>query len=623
MSIPIPRILLALPALTLIAFNLHASELAEGVDTSPEGATRVADAGRGETYWLDPMQVTATLTERRANDSLNSVSVVGRESIRRQQPRQFSELLRGRPGVDAVGNGAFGKATSLFIRGASNNQTLLLVDGIRMGSATTGGASWQFLPPRLIDRVEIVRGPRGSVYGADAIGGVVQVFTPEGEGEPEPWAELAGGSFSTGELGAGVSGSSGDTHYSLGASHFQTDGIALRPGGERKAYDNSSVLGRVRQDWDNGGSLGVTGLRSEGRTEFIGGETDYVQQALGASLNLPLADAWDSIFSVGESRDENDNLSDTLGKSRFDTRRRGLRWQNTLHAERQEYVIGVDHLDDRVEGTTDYEESSRYNIGVFAQGNLDLAPVSLEAGIRHDDNEAFGSATTGSLAGAYRLSGHHRARLTYGEGFRAPTFNELYFPGFGNPDLSPEQSSTIELAVRGRYARWFWEGVAYRTDIDDLIETVSSAGLFEPRNVASARIRGLEFSLGAELGQWTLYGAASYSDPENRETGNRLRRRARESLRLELDRALGDWSLGATVVAQGARYDDDEQSERLAGFALLNLRLGWRFGEAWSARLTVDNALDKDYVTARDSFNDFDYQQPGRSVFLSLRYGRD
>lgn len=566
--------------------------------------------------------VTATKTERQLDYSLTSISVVDSESIRRQQPREFSELLRGRPGVDVISNGPYGKATSVYMRGTSNDQNLMLLDGIRMGSATSGGPSWQFLPPQLIDRVEIVRGPRSSIYGADAIGGVIQVFTPEGEGEPPPWAQVGGGSDSTHEYGAGITGQSGNTAYSIGGYHYHTDGIALRRGGERKGFYNSSGLARLKHEFDNGVELGFTGLRSEGRTEFIDGDTDFIHQGAGASLRVPVTDQWTSRLNLSESRDESENRL-SFGNTRFDTKRRMASWLNTIEAGDHEFVVGADYRDDRVNSTTRYQEDSRTNTGAFAQALLDFSPLNLELGVRHDDNEAYGTTTTANAAVGYQFDDNHRLRLTWGEGFRAPTFNELYFPGFGNPDLDPEDSRTIELGFSAHHQNWFWETVAYETKVDNLIQTVFAGGVFLPENVAEARIRGLEFGTGAELGDWTLYGALTYTDPENRETGNRLRRRAKESARLEVDRRFGDWALGATLTAQGKRYNDADGQERLSGFGLLNLRASWRFADNWSTRLTVENALDKDYVTARDSFGGFDYLQPGRSVFLTVRYGRD
>lgn len=609
------------PALAFLSLSVQADDNADQ-DKDDSAPTELAAADMAGSVPLNPVVVTATRTERKLDDSLSSVTVVDRATIERQQPRQFAELLRGRPGVDVVSNGPYGKATSVFLRGTSNNQSMLVVDGIRMGSATTGGPSWQFLPPQLIERVEIVRGPRGSVYGPDAIGGVVQVFTPQGQGEASPWVEVGGGSFSTREYGGGVSGEAGNTSYNIGAHHFQTDGIALREGGERRGYDNTSVVGRLSHEFGDAGELGVTSLHSEGTTQFIGGETDFVHEAIGATYDLGITRSWDSRFVVGRSLDEGLNRTEDGSESRFDTERQLLNWQNSIYAGDHEFVVGVDYLDDKVTSSTEYEEDSRNNTGTYVQALLDFAPASVELGLRNDDNESFGTVSTGSFAAGYQFSEAHRARLSWGEAFRAPSFNELYFPNFGNPDLDPEESTTTELGFSGLYDTWFWDASVYETEVENLIEFVFAGGQFAPQNVNEARIRGLELGTGLDLDAWTIYGSVSYTDPKDLETGKRLRRRTKQSARLEVDRELGDWSLGATVIAQSHRFNDAEGQERLPGFGLLNLRAGWDFADRWNARLTVDNALDRDYVTARDSFNGFDYQQPGRSVHLTLRYER-
>lgn len=576
-----------------------------------------------EPIWLNPVVTTANRVERTWDRTLSSMSLVGRDEFDRQQPRQIAELLRGRPGIDVISNGPFGKTTSLYIRGTNSDHALMLVDGIRMGSVSTGGASWQFLPPSLIERMEIVRGPRGSIYGADALGGVINVFTRESDGEFQSWAESGAGSFGTTRAGGGFEGGNENTRFSIGGSRFETDGIALRPGGEDKGYDNSSFVGRFSHDFDSGVSLGFTSLHSQGTTEYQGGVTDYAQQALGTRLTFSPASFWDSTVTFSRSLDEAETLPDGGTVSRYDTTRDMLRWQNSLYAGDHEFVVGGDHRDDQLDSSESYPEDSRSNTGVFAQALLDFSPVSLEAGVRQDDNEAYGETTTGSFGAGYQLNDSHRLRVTWGEGFKAPSFNSLYFPGYGNPDLEPEESRTVELGVSGRYSQWFWDAVAYETKADNLIEAVFAGGVFQPENVNEARIQGAEFGTGAEVGPWQFYGALSYTDPENRQTGNRLRRRAKESARVEVDRELGDWSLGASLIAQGHRYDDEDEQVRLGGFGLLNLRAGWAFARNWEARLTVDNALDKDYVTARNSFDDFDYQQPGRSVFLRVKYDLD
>lgn len=588
---------------------------------------------------LDPIVVTPTLSARTVDESLSSVTVLDREDLDKQQPRELSEVLRGQPGVDIITNGAYGKSTSVFMRGTGSESTVLLLDGIRMGSATSGAPSWQFLPPQLLGRMEIVRGPRASLYGSDAVGGVVQVFSPEGEGEPQPWVQFGGGSFSSREQGAGISGSQGGTAYSFGHNYFQTDGIALREDEDRKGFRNASSLGRLSHTFDQGTKIGLTAFRSGGNTEFDGGNTDYVNQAVGASVETPVTDSWLTELSASESRDENDNFR-TFGDSRFDTLRRSARWQNSFFFGRHEFITGADFRRDEVESTTDYDEDRRDNTGVFGQLFLDAGPADFQFSLRWDDNEAYGEELTGAVAAGYALDNVHRVRLSYGTAFRAPTFNDLYYPyeeyedengdfsgSFqGNPDLGPESSGTAEIGVSAQYDVLFWDLAVYQTDVRDLIQTqADEVGNRQPQNVDQARIKGTELGVGAELGAWTLYGAATLMDPRDRETDNRLTRRTTKTLRLEIDRQIGQWSLGATGILEGERYNDSANENLIPGFGIVNFRTAWDFAPNWSASLTIDNIFDKDYVVARGGWDasnpTFDYQQAGRNAFLSVRYG--
>ncbi len=556
-----------------------------------------------------PLVVTPTLSAQTVDDSLSSVTIIDRETLDRQQPRELSELLRGQPGVDLITNGAYGKNTTLFMRGTGSESTVLLINGVRLRSATSGGAPWQFIPPQLLDRVEIVRGPRSSIYGADAVGGVVQGFTPEGEGDPSGWIQLGAGSNSSQEIGGGVSGRVDNTSYSLAANWFETDGIPVRDGEDRKGFDSVAGIGSVRQHLANGGSIGVTGFRAEGNTEFDTGDTDYMVQTLGVSADYPLTDNWIAELSVSEGRDEALNDDD----SEFNTRSRTVRGLNRFLINRHELVLGAEYLHDKVRGSTDYDEDSRYNTALFGQLFLNAGPADFQFSLRWDDNEAFGEQITGAVAAGYNIDGIHRVRISHGTAFRAPSFNDLYFPNFGNPDLDPERSRTTEVGVSGRRHAWFWDVAVFQTDVRDLIVLAE--------NVDRARIRGVELGAGAHMGQWTVYGAATAMDPKNRETDNRLRRRSTESARLDVDRDINArWSAGGSVILQGDRYDDAANDIRLAGYGLLNLRTSWRFAENWSARLTLDNVFDKEYAVAR-FFDGELYNQAGRTAFLSVRYG--
>lgn len=574
------------------------------------------DAQADSQSTLNPVVVTAALAPRTANDSLSSVTVLDEATLRRQDPVSITDLFRGQPGVDVSSNGSFGKNSSVYIRGTGSGQNVLLIDGIRLRSATSGGAAWSYLDPRMFERAEIVRGPRGSLYGADAIGGVVQLFTPQASEEgPQPRFSIGGGSFNTQRVSAGISGREGGTRYSFAGSHLTTDGQPVRRDGKDKGYDNTSALARVSHTFENGAEVGALALRARGNNEYDGGENDFVQQVAGIYGELPITSDWRSRLTLSESRDESDDFA-SFGDSVFNTKISTARWENIITGGAHELIAGAEYSEDKVDSTIEYDETSRSNKAVFTQALLDFSPLTLQASLRFDDNEAYGDEVTGSLAAGYALDSNHTLRASYGTAFNAPTYNQLYYPGFGNPDLESETSETAEVGVRGQYAQWFWDAALYQTDIDNLI-----AGQGVQSNVPSSRIRGVELASGVEINDWTLAAALTYTDPENRLTGNRLQNRATQSVRLDIDRELGEWSLGGSWIAQNHRYRDAQNQDRLSGYGLVNLRAGWQFAPLWSARLTLENVLDQDYVTTR-SFDGADYLNAGRAGFLSVHFGQ-
>ncbi|WP_447895710.1 TonB-dependent receptor domain-containing protein [Vreelandella sp. GE22] len=594
-----------LTALTLVALPLAAS-----AQSAPSSNTPNDDQA------LDPVVVTATLAPRTANQSLSSVTVLDEATFRRQDPVSVTDLLRGQPGVDVSSNGSFGKNSSVFIRGTGSAQNVLLIDGIRLRSATSGGAAWSNLDPRMFERAEVVRGPRGSLYGADAIGGVVQLFTHQGDEQgPQPRLSFGGGSFGTARASAGISGQEGGTRYSFAASHFNTEGQPVRRGGDDKGYDNTSALARVSHTFDNGAETGVLALRARGNNEYDEGEDDFVQQVAAVYGEVPVMDAWRSRVTLSEARDESDNI-DEFGDSTFDTKIRTARWENTFTAGAHEFIAGAEYSEDKIDSTVDYDETSRDNKAAFSQALFDFAPFTLQASARFDSNESYGDEVTGSVGLGFDVDAHHTLRANYGTAFNAPTYNQLYYPDFGNPDLESETSETVELGARGQYASLFWDAALYQTDIDNLI-----AGQGEQFNVPTSRVRGVELSSGVEIDAWTLAAALTYTDPENRATGHRLQNRATQSLRLDVDREIGEYSVGGSWVAQNHRYRDGANDDRLAGYGLVNLRAGWAFAPLWSARVTLENVLDQDYVTTR-SFDGADYINAGRAAFLSVNFGQ-
>ncbi|MDO6824337.1 TonB-dependent receptor [Marinobacter sp. 1_MG-2023] len=582
----------------------------------------IAVAQETQSSQLDPIVVTATLGPRTVGESLASVTVVDEEEIRSKAPAEFSDLLRGQPGISVTGNGSFGKTTSVYTRGVQNAGTVLLVDGVKLHSATGGGAPWQYFPTELIERVEIVRGPRSSLYGADAMGGVVQAFTLDPEQGKRGWVEAGAGNFDTQKVSAGASASVGNTRFSLSGLHKESDGTAIVENGEDKGFRNTAGLGRVVHALDNGGEASIMLLQSEGNTEYEGGNIDYMIRTIGLGLMTPLSESWQMGIQFAESRDESESFS-TYGESTYNTRLREARWDNTFSFDVHELVVGAELQQDEVSSSQNYSETSRTNTALFSQLRLNFGPVDAQLSLRGDDNEAYGTNETGGVALGYKMDRSHRLRASYGTAFRAPTFNDLYWPlSFnyqGNPDLEPEESESYELGASGNYQRWFWDLALYQMDVDNLIGSGQIGGVDTRVNVDEARIRGAEFGGGYEYNGWRAAVALTYMDPEDRDTGNQLARRTKQSARIDLDKAVNNFAFGGSVVAEGHRYDDAANTDRLAGFGTIDLRAGWDFAPNWNTRLTLANVLDKEYSTAR-YFDGRKYIAAGRTAMLSVRY---
>ncbi|EKF75510.1 TonB-dependent receptor protein [Alcanivorax hongdengensis A-11-3] len=574
---------------------------------------------------LDPVVVTPTLTSLTTQASLSSVTVIDRQQLREQQPAELTDILQGQPGVDVSGNGAFGKTTGLYLRGTASNSTQLLLDGVRLRSATAGSPSWQYLPPQLIDRVEVVRGPRGSLYGADAVGGVIQVFTPE---QPGSWLDFGGGSFGSVNTGAGTAGEQGGTFYSVGINRFSTQGTQVRAHSEDRGYDNTAGIARLGHRFDDRGSVSVMGFHSQGNTEYEGSnpedkrDTDYALEVAALNGDLWLNDNWQSKLVISQAKDESQDFADGDKNGTFDTRTRTANWQNIVLAGDQQFIVGGEYQRDEITSDNDYDVTDRDNRAAFMQALLTAGPADLQASLRYDDNDAYGEKTTGAAALGYQFLDHYRARLSYGTAFKAPTFNDLYYPDsppyyYSNPNLKPESSASTEAGLRGQYQYWYWDLALYQTRIDDMITYDASAAT--SLNVDKARIKGGELAMGLEWQDWRLRAAFSALDPRDDATDNVLIRRAQRTGRLDVDRHLGRLTLGGTASFQGHRYNDAANQQRLPGYGLVDLRARWQLTRQWYTQLTVKNVLDKRYSTSKN-FAGWNYLNAGRSVFMSVRY---
>ena len=578
---------------------------------------------------LSPVVVTATRTAQTVDESLASVTVITREDIDNSQALTIPDILRGVPGLD-ITMGGLGKTASVFMRGTESDHVLVLVDGVKIGSATTGSVAFEHLPLSQIERIEIVRGPRSSLYGSEAIGGVIQIFTRQGKGK-KPSITFSGGAGedNTYQLTGGVSGTTKGTSYSLFANHLQNDGFndcrgtdsagcfTFEP--DEDGYENTSFSARVGQRFGDKANMEIYALRTQGHTEYdsaFDNEADFVQQVFGLKADYVANEHWLMNINVGQSLDETDNFGNSAPNSFFNTTRTsGAFVNNFLFSDKDTLTVGIDYQLDEVDSSTVYTGESLDNKGLFAEYQTQSGDTMLIAGIRKDDNEQFGDHTTGNVGLGYSLSPRTRFLVSYGTAYKAPSFNELYYPNFGNPNLAPEKSNSVEMGFKGKQPYYRWSMTAYHTKIDQLIATNFDAATGNYyANINAAKITGVDLSLNWRKKGWEFNTNFSWLKPEDETTGNLLPRRAETTAKVELAERRGPARLGISVLAQGHRYDDAANTQRLSSYGIFNANYEHNFSKNWAVRARLENILDKEYETARF------YNTQGRFWFVSVHY---
>lgn len=597
-----------------------------------------------EPYVAEPLVITSGRMPEPQAQATAATTVFERDDIERLQVSSVAELLQRVPGLSVVRSGGTGSQTGVFLRGTSTAQTLVLVDGQRIAAASSGTSSLEFLAPEQIERIEVVRGARSALYGSDAIGGVIQIFTRKGDDQGlAPYVRLAAGSDSTYQRSLGLSGGDQRTRFHLGAALDETAGIdATRDGfganGDDDAYRNRSLSLSLSHRFDDSLQIGFNLLDQRGQVEYddvFSGSlptTDYLLSSASGFIDAQLSDSWSSRLELGHSEDKRDSGNDQPGGSvsQFNTYRDAANWLNTLTlTENHQLLLGLDWYEDRAQGTTDFVEDSRWNRAAFIQHRYSGENFSTEIGLRHDDNQQFGDENTWNAALTLPLGNANDLILSYSEGFRAPTFNDLYYPDFcfgsmcfpsANPELTPERSRSYELQWRSRYSdTGSLQASVYRTEIEDAIVLDEN---FIPQNVQTARINGFEAAVQQELFGWQGNLALALIDPRDRDSGHTLQRRAKRTLTLDIDRRFGDVSIGAGWRALSGRYDDAENQIRMSGYGLLSLRAAWQATQELGLSLKLDNLLDRDYAEATYSTPNgrFGYNSAGRTALLAVTW---
>ncbi|AYM96041.1 TonB-dependent receptor [Acidovorax sp. 1608163] len=570
---------------------------------------------------LSETVVAATRTEQPLSDLVADVSIVDRDSIERSGATGLGDLLARLPGVEMSRNGGPGTQTSLFLRGAESRFTAVYIDGVRMDSQATGGAAWEAIPLGLIDRIEVLRGPAGAVYGSDALGGVIQIFTKRGEKGFAPFVSVGVGNRGTTKLEAGVSGASGTVDYALGLLRDESDGFNARPiagqNPDKDGYRNTAGNARVGVQLNAVHRLEGTlmaGDTNSGYDSGLGNDDRnlHTMHALGLNWQAQWSSAYKTKFSVTDSRDEYETKPSVYLS---DTRLRGYLFQNEWRQGAHQLTAALERREDHLENNP--IDRDRSQNGVALGYGYNAGGHTVQVNVRHDEDSEFGGKGTGSVAYGYAITPQWRATASVGTAFRAPTLYQR-FSQYGVASLRPETARNAELGLRYAQGSSTFSAVAFRNRVSDLISfagtgpCASTFGCYA--NTARAEYKGVTLAASHRVGPVQLRGSLDLQRPRDLDTGKQLARRAKHHGTFGADTVVAGWTLGAEVQASGRRYDTIANTNVLGGYTLVNLYASTRIARDYTLLARVDNVADKDYQLART------YATPGRTLFVGLKW---
>ena len=581
---------------------------------------------------LDPVVVTASRGPQSVLDLLADVTVIGADDIARAGAQSLPELLQRQPGVEIVQNGGPASVSGVFLRGTNRGQVLVLIDGVRLASQSVGATSLEAIPLEQIERIEILRGPASSLYGADAIGGVIQVFTRRGTAGLTGSASAGYGTYGTWSAAAGVGGSAGPFRLSAqlgakGSAGF--DAIAdprnFAANDDRDGYAGNNASASATLPWAAGQELSAQYFYSRLDAQYDGGpghddRTITTLQSWQVASRNQLAESWVSRLSAGAGTD--DSVSETgYGDFPFRTVQRQYAWQNDVALPRGALTLGLERREESVATDAEFAVTTRTTNAAFAIYQLRVAAHALQANLRVDDASQYGNHTTGAVAYGYTPAPGLRFTAAYGTAFKAPSFNDLYYPGFSNPSLVPETSRNAEAGAYwsggGDVAdgRWQLRAIAYRNRVDDLIVFQCDAAFnCAPQNADRATMQGVTLGADATIGTATVTASVDLQSPRNDTTDTLLPRRARQHGAITVAQQAGPLRVGAELVASSYRYDDAANLVRLAGYGILNLTAEWTLSPRWTVQVRANNVFDRDYELAAG------YATGGATVFAALRW---
>jgi vitamin B12 transporter len=592
------------------------TSLASTMSLSVQANVDVTDAE------LETITVTANRGAASLGDSLATQVVITRADIERIQPKSVLDMLATVSGLDISTSGGRGQASSVYMRGANASHTLVLLNGVRISSASLGSTNVQSIAPELVERIEIVKGPRAALWGSDAIGGVIQIFTRKLEGG-EHFASVNIGSEGYQMLNAGVGVKHGNGFTSISVNHEESDGFDARDDAETDddGYSFDSLAINGQQQINEAFAINWLAQIDQGDTDYdssFGANESEINNhvwQLGAAYQWQLADIKNNTqFSIGHNRTSNIGHGNGISKSegsQFDTRRNQYSVINNseINANLQTNV-GAEFYQEELKGSSVYSESSRDITGVFAHAVYQHEKFTYELATRYDDVEGIDSEITYNTSIGYQVTEATQVSFSAGTGFKAPTFNDLYYPlswGYvGNTDLVSETSQSYEFAVKSHFDNVSIALNVYQTDIENLIDWSGSDkdGNVTPVNVNDVEIKGAELGINYQGFGGRHQFNISRIEAEDATTGNQLGRRAKDHFSYQFDTKVAEADVYAELQYKGKRFDYlwGGTVVKLDSYSLVNLGASYPVTERFKVQVKINNALNESYRTSDGYF---------------------
>ena len=595
--------------------------------------------------------VTATRTLIPKKNVIADITLISEEEIKLAGYSSLPELLQRQPGIEISNNGGQGKVSTLFLRGASSTHSVILLDGIRIDSATAGLTAIENIPLSQIEKIEIVRGPASSLYGQDAIGGVIQIFTKKGLNGFKPYISFGYGKYNTSIAQGGIRGGDDTTSYAINLSSQNSTGFsAFEPNTnpaatanifnlDKDGYRNKSVSASLSHKINEKLDINFQYFLSQGKNKYdnryanwdpsIDWKNTQDQESLSGTVNSQLTNYWKSSLRVGLGIDDYVEKQRYIsGATRevdnvYKTIQNQITWQNDLILPLGSLVLLYDKLDQKINVTdTSYSKKDRQNDAYMIGYNLNQANHNFQANVRKDFNSVYRDATTGNIGYSYAIDSNWSIASSFGTAFRSPTFNYLYAGSNANPDLQPEKSKNIEAQLKYQSDAEFFSFVTFKNKITDFIISNGTTG-YRPYNINTAEIYGATVSSSHFINHFQVKSSFTVQSPMNESADKYLPRRSNFFGTVGLNYFIQNWNLGFEATGSGNRYDDAANLFNIPGYIKTNLFAEYQINKNLTMNARVDNVLGKNYTYAYEgnpTTDGFRYQTPSQSFFISLRY---